>query len=463
MTLFEYCMQFLSEICEGKRLAPAGFSLPEGGEEARAAALQAQIRQAGVPAFVRACAAESGLEIPQSEYDAFGRDEPPAAPPEAEPVRSEVREIYEVFLDSVCLDDDIFTYLIDVLKRRDKQEFETLSHAAARTILDMSDSNGYIVDKNGIDLPLVKQLKEVERKRIREYVKSHPEAEYHEGCSGIWQTPCDIALPCATQNELDGASAQALIRNGCFAVAEGANMDIKGSLPGYSCFLSRFTHAEELVCVTLLANKEGVDFTNLGRRIAGAFGDLLSTNYDDNRLFLYESQFPAEKTVQRLEAELQRRGIPLFARFDHVVRADVGVAEHNPDLVVGQLELLRRGHRVHGQGALAHLHVGDADDRAAVVLDFNEGAGAGGILHAHELVAQRQAAAEIPRALGRALFVHVEVLQRFEQALARAVVLHQMVVAVELPVRNHVLETDLGPVDAQLFRGLVHGLLSPRQ
>ena len=139
MTLFEYCMQFLSEICEGKRPAPAGFSLPEGGEEARAAALQAQIRQAGVPAFVRACAAESGLEIPQSEYDAFGRDEPPAAPPEAEPVRSEVREIYEVFLDSVCLDDDIFTYLIDVLKRRDKQEFETLSHAAARTILDMDE------------------------------------------------------------------------------------------------------------------------------------------------------------------------------------------------------------------------------------------------------------------------------------------------------------------------------------
>ena len=98
-------------------------------------------------------------------------------------------------------------------------------------------------------------------------------------------------------------------------------MDIKGSLPGYSCFLSRFTHAEELVCVTLLANKEGVDFTNLGRRIAGAFGDLLSTNYDDNRLFLYESQFPAEKTVQRLEAELQRRGIPLFARFDHAENA----------------------------------------------------------------------------------------------------------------------------------------------
>ena len=74
------------------------------------------------------------------------------------------------------------------------------------------------------DLALVKQLKEVERKRIREYVTVRPEAEYHEGCSGVWQVPCDIALPCATQNELDLSAAKALIQNGCFAVAEGANM-----------------------------------------------------------------------------------------------------------------------------------------------------------------------------------------------------------------------------------------------
>ena len=91
-------------------------------------------------------------------------------------------------------------------------------------VVAMSDSNGYIYDKNGIDLPLIKQLKEVERKRIKEYVNTHPEAEYHEGCSGIWQIPCDIALPCATQNELNLDSAKALIKNGCFAVAEGANM-----------------------------------------------------------------------------------------------------------------------------------------------------------------------------------------------------------------------------------------------
>lgn len=91
-------------------------------------------------------------------------------------------------------------------------------------VVAMSDSNGYVYDKNGIDLAAVKQLKEVERKRIKEYVASHPDAEYHEGCKGIWTIPCDIALPCATQNELDEEGAKALIKNGCFAVAEGANM-----------------------------------------------------------------------------------------------------------------------------------------------------------------------------------------------------------------------------------------------
>ena len=96
--------------------------------------------------------------------------------------------------------------------------------ALGAKVVTMSDSNGFVHDPNGIDLALVKQLKEVERKRIREYVTVHPEAEYQEGCSGVWQVPCDIALPCATQNELNLESAKALIKNGCFAVAEGANM-----------------------------------------------------------------------------------------------------------------------------------------------------------------------------------------------------------------------------------------------
>ena len=98
-------------------------------------------------------------------------------------------------------------------------------------------------------------------------------------------------------------------------------MDIKGSIPGYSMFLSRFTDPEELVCVTLMANKEGVDFTNLGRRIAGAFGDLLSTNYDDNKLYLMEGQLSVSDTVKNLERELEEREIPLFAKFDHAQNA----------------------------------------------------------------------------------------------------------------------------------------------
>ena len=91
-------------------------------------------------------------------------------------------------------------------------------------VVAMSDSNGYVYDKDGIKLDVVKQIKEVERGRIKEYAARVPGAEYHEGCRGIWTIPCDVALPCATQNELDAEGAKALISNGCFAVGEGANM-----------------------------------------------------------------------------------------------------------------------------------------------------------------------------------------------------------------------------------------------
>ena len=91
-------------------------------------------------------------------------------------------------------------------------------------VVALSDSNGYIYDPNGVNLDVVKQIKEVERGRIKEYCDRVEGAEYHEGCSGIWNIPCDIALPCATQNELDGAAADTLIKNGVIAVAEGANM-----------------------------------------------------------------------------------------------------------------------------------------------------------------------------------------------------------------------------------------------
>lgn len=91
-------------------------------------------------------------------------------------------------------------------------------------VIAMSDSNGYIVDENGIDYKIIKEIKEVKRARIKTYLDYVPSARYVEGCSGIWTVPCDIALPCATQNEIDGESAKALIANGCKGVFEGANM-----------------------------------------------------------------------------------------------------------------------------------------------------------------------------------------------------------------------------------------------
>ena len=91
-------------------------------------------------------------------------------------------------------------------------------------VIAMSDSNGYIVDENGIDYKVIQVIKEQKRERIKTYLEYVPSAKYVEGCSGIWSVPCDIALPCATQNEVDEASAKTLITNGCMGVFEGANM-----------------------------------------------------------------------------------------------------------------------------------------------------------------------------------------------------------------------------------------------
>jgi glutamate dehydrogenase (NADP+) len=133
------------------------------------------------------------------------------------------------------------TYIVDELLKEKGQSFDgkivTVSgsgnvaiYAVEKVqqlggkVVAMSDSNGFIYDPQGIKLDTVKQLKEVERKRIREYVAIHKSAKYTEGCGGIWNVKCDIALPSATQNELDAAGAKALIKNGCICVAEGANM-----------------------------------------------------------------------------------------------------------------------------------------------------------------------------------------------------------------------------------------------
>ncbi len=124
-------------------------------------------------------------------------------------------------------------------------------------VIALSDSNGYIVDKNGINLDVVKQIKEVERGRIKEYVNRVSGAEYHEGCKGIWTVKCDIALPCATQNELDGESADALIKNGVMAVAEGANM------PSTPEAVAKFLAAGVLFGPAKAANAGGVATSGL--------------------------------------------------------------------------------------------------------------------------------------------------------------------------------------------------------
>lgn len=91
-------------------------------------------------------------------------------------------------------------------------------------VVAMSDSNGYVVDENGMDMDIVREIKEVRRGSIKEYAALKEGATYAEGCKGIWTVKCDIALPCATQNEIDEEAALNLLKNGTFAVAEGSNM-----------------------------------------------------------------------------------------------------------------------------------------------------------------------------------------------------------------------------------------------
>ncbi len=119
-------------------------------------------------------------------------------------------------------------------------------------VIAVSDSNGYILDENGIDYRTLQEIKEVKRDRISTYVNYVPSAKYTEGCNGIWTIPCDIALPCATQNELDEESAKTLIANGVIAVAEGANMP---STPGA---IAQFQKAGVLFGPAKAANAGGV-------------------------------------------------------------------------------------------------------------------------------------------------------------------------------------------------------------
>ena len=124
-------------------------------------------------------------------------------------------------------------------------------------VVAMSDSSGYVYDEKGIDLAVMKQIKEVERARISEYPKRVPGATFTPGCSGIWTVKCDIALPCATQNEINLDSAKALIANGCKAVAEGANM------PSTTEAINAFQQAGLLFAPAKAANAGGVATSGL--------------------------------------------------------------------------------------------------------------------------------------------------------------------------------------------------------
>ena len=157
MTLLERYLNDITELCEGTRTLPEGIVLTKTGDMEKAIELQQQIARIGIPEFVKRCAAQDGEVIPDEELQSFDPSKmlaalsqmdageeasaPEAPEPEAPagPVKTEARDIYEVFLDSVCLEDNLLSYLIDILKRGAKEEFQTLSHAAARTLLDMDE------------------------------------------------------------------------------------------------------------------------------------------------------------------------------------------------------------------------------------------------------------------------------------------------------------------------------------
>lgn len=156
MSLIPYYLQYLTEICEGTRKPPQGITLTETDTLKKALQLQSAVQELGIANFVRVCAGQDGTQIDQSEYDSFDPAELQAAiaqlaqqqpsasasepePAPQEPVKTETRDIFEVFLDSICLDDSLMTYLVDILKRHDEAEFSTLSRAAARTELKLDD------------------------------------------------------------------------------------------------------------------------------------------------------------------------------------------------------------------------------------------------------------------------------------------------------------------------------------
>ena len=151
MTLFDYYLQYMTELWEGKRPAPEGITLPEGGDEsARIQALGQQLQTMGMAHFVRACAAQDGTELPEELFTESGdlggfqaflqnvdaAPDEPAPQPDDQPDRDADKHAFEVFLDCVAMDDGLVQYLIDVLKRMDRKEFFKLSQITTKLDLD---------------------------------------------------------------------------------------------------------------------------------------------------------------------------------------------------------------------------------------------------------------------------------------------------------------------------------------
>ena len=151
MTLFDYYLQYMTELWEGKRPAPEGITLPEGGDEsARIQALGQQLQTMGMAHFVRACAAQDGTELPEELFTESGdlggfqaflqnvdaAPDEPAPQPNDQPDRDADKHAFEVFLDCIAMDDGLVQYLIDVLKRMDRKEFFKLSQITTKLDLD---------------------------------------------------------------------------------------------------------------------------------------------------------------------------------------------------------------------------------------------------------------------------------------------------------------------------------------
>lgn len=163
------------------------------------------------------------------------------------------------------------------------------AQAFGAKVVTCSDSNGYVYDPNGIDVAAVKEIKEVRRGRIKEYVETHPQATYHEGSKGVWTIPCFAALPCATQGELDLESAKVLVAHGVKAVGEGANMPTTLDAMDY------FLKSGVLFAPAKAANAGGVGVSALEmaqnserqawtfEEVDGKLADMMKTIFEESR------------------------------------------------------------------------------------------------------------------------------------------------------------------------------------